>query len=118
MGFQPRGQSGDVAFWQQGEDLVGLGLDDDGSVDMAAPQREVADADRPWLWGGRTGQVHHSAQERGAAGGDAHELSETGAGSAGQGQTERTHGLSQPFGDPAVAAGQSRHLLHERPPTA
>ncbi|MDQ1013483.1 hypothetical protein QFZ43_000032 [Streptomyces afghaniensis] len=118
MGLQPRGQGGGVAFGQQVEDLVGLGVDHDGSVDVAATHGEIVHTDRPGFRGGRIGHLHHAAQERSAAGGDPHELGEAGTGPAGQGQTDRAHRLPQPFGDPAVAASQPWHLLHERPSAA
>jgi hypothetical protein len=119
MGREPRGEGGRVALGQHVEDLVSLGIDYDRSVDVTTPEREVVHANGARLGRCRVGQVHHPAQQRGAAGRDAHDLSEAGTGPAGQGQPDLTHRLAQPLGDPAVAAGQSRrHLLHERPPAA
>ncbi len=118
MGQQPWGKSGGVTFGQQVEDLVGLGIDHDGSVDVTAPQSEVVHADGTRFRGGRIGQVHHAAQQGGAAGGNPHHLGEASASPAGQCQTDGAHGLPQSFGDPAVAAGQPRYLFDERPPTA
>ncbi|GAA3791858.1 hypothetical protein GCM10023083_29230 [Streptomyces phyllanthi] len=93
MGREPRGEGGGVALGQQVEDLVGLGVDHDRSVDVTASEREVVHADGAGLRRGRVGQVHHPAQQRGAAGRDTHDLGETGTGPAGQGQPDRTHRL-------------------------
>ncbi|MBB4789732.1 hypothetical protein BJY54_000344 [Streptomyces nodosus] len=97
---------------------MGLGVDHDRSVDVAAPEREVVHADGAGLRRCRVGQVHHPPQQRGAAGRHAHDPREAGTGPARQGQPDLTHRPAQPLGDPAVAAGQSRRLLHERPSAA
>lgn len=76
------GEGGGVAFGQQVQDPVGLGVDHDRSVDVAAPESEVVHADGAGLRRCRVGQVHHTPQQRGAAGRDAHGPGEAGTGPA------------------------------------
>ncbi|MFJ8111621.1 hypothetical protein [Streptomyces sp. NPDC096132] len=97
---------------------MGLGIDHDGSVDVTAPKGEVIDADGTRVRSGWVGQVHHAAQQRGAAGNNPHHMGEASVSPAGQGQADGAHRLPQPLGGSAVAAGQPRYLFDERPPTA
>lgn len=115
---EPGGQTGCLPVRKQIDRPTGFDVHQHGAVVVTLAGGVLIDADHPRRGHLRLGQGIDQAQYRAPADGHAEDGGQPGAGSSGQGKTDRGQSGTQPLGALTVPAGEAGYLFHEGPPRA